>query len=332
MANTRISYLGNEMGARARIALLLLAMAGAMGAARAQEYPSRPVKLVVPYPPGSGPDQLARVLAQSMQSSLGGTFIVDNKAGALGVIGTTEVARSKPDGYTLLLATNTTHAANLVLVNHLPYHPAKDFQPVARVIVAPLVLLVKPDFPARDMREFVALAKSNPGGLSGGYGSAASLVSQAKMKVAGGFTSIDVPYKGIPLAVTDLLGGQISFTFADLPVALPMIGSGKLKSLGVTSPQRIPAAPSLPAIAETFPGFEVIGWQGVVAPAGTPPEVVRKLYDAITSATTQPEARARINALHQDVGLLNPEQFAVFIDGEIMKWAKDAKAARLEPQ
>lgn len=317
---------------RARIFLTAVALALAGAPAVAQDYPNRPVKLVVPYPAGSGPDQLARVLAQVLQSSLGGSVVVDNKAGALGVIGTAEVARSKADGYTLLLTTNTTQAANVALVKNLAYDPVKDFAPVARVTVTPMVLLVNANLPARDLASFVALAKSKPDGFSGGYGSAASLVSMAKLKARGGFGVIDVPYKGIPLAVNDLLGGQIAFTFADLPVGMPQIQGGKLRGIAVTSQKRAANAPDLPAIAELYPGFEVIGWQGVVAPAGTPPEIVKKLADAIAAGVAKPEVHDKLVAMHHGVNVLGPEPFAAFIDSEIRKWTRDAKEAGLEAQ
>jgi len=295
-------------------------------------YPVRSVRLIVPFPSGSGPDMFARVLAQQFQESLGRPFVIDNKAGALGVIGTTEVARSAADGYTLLLTTNTTQAANLALVKNLPYHPVKDFEPIVRVVSAPMILIVKPDFPALTIKEFLAYAKSRTEGLSGGYGSAASQISIAKLKTLGGFSAVEVPYKGIPPAVNDLLGGQISFTFADLPLALPLIRSGKLNGLGVTSLKRLSVEPSLPAIAEEFPGFDVIGWQGLVAPAGTPKDIIYKLYETMAISMTKPEVRARIISMHQDIEVLNPEQFSKFIDREILKWAKDAKEAGIEPQ
>lgn len=315
-----------------RVVAAALACALLMVPAAAQDYPNRPVKLVVPYPAGSGPDQLARVLAQVLQSALGGSVIVDNKAGALGVIGTTEVARSKPDGYTLLLTTNTTQAANVALVKNLGYDPVKDFAPVSRVTVTPMVLLVNPSLPARDLASFVALAKSRPEGFSGGYGSAASLVSMAKLKAMAGFPAIDVPYKGIPLAVNDLLGGQISFTFADLPVGMPQIQGGKLRGIAVTSLKRAANDPSLPAIAELYPGFEVIGWQGVVAPAGTPPAIVKTLADAIAAGVAKPEVHDKLVAMHHGVSVLGPDAFAAFIDSEIRKWKKDATDAGLEAQ
>lgn len=320
------------MLARRLAIALVMALAAACPPALAQDYPSRPVKIIVPYPAGSGPDQLARVLAQSLQGALGTSVIVDNRAGALGLIGTTEVARSKPDGYTLLLTTNTTQAANVALVKNPGYDPVKDFAPVARVTVTPMMLLVNASSPARDLKSFIALANSKPEGFSGGYGSAASLVSMAKLKAAAGFPAIDVPYKGIPLAVNDLLGGQIAFTFADLPVGIPQAQGGKLRGIAVTSLKRAANDPSFPAIAEEYPGFEVIGWQGVVAPAGTSPAIVKKLHDAIATEVARPEVRDRLIAMHHGIGVLNPEQFAAFIDSEIRKWTKDAKDAGLEAQ
>ena len=315
-----------------RISVLAALLAVSAGVVSAQPYPSKPIRLVVPFAPGGGSDTVGRVLAQGLSEVLRVSVVVENKPGAAGVVGTESVARASEDGYTLLLTTNTTQAANLALVKNLPYNPVKDFEPIVRVVSAPMVLLVKPEFPALTMKEFIAHAKSRTEGLSGGYGSAASQVSIAKLKTLGGFSAIEVPYKGIPPAVNDLLGGQISFTFADLPLAMPLIRSGKLKGMGVTSLKRLTGEPSLPAIAEEFPGFEVIGWQGLVAPAGTPKDVINKLYETMVIAMTKPEVRARIISMHQDIEVLNPEQFSKFIEREILKWSKDAKEAGIEPQ
>ncbi|HYS51360.1 MAG TPA: tripartite tricarboxylate transporter substrate binding protein, partial [Burkholderiales bacterium] len=212
-----------------------IALAGAAAAVSAQDYPSHPVKLVVPFPAGAGPDQVARILSQQLHESLGQPFIVENRSGALGALGAAEVARSAPDGYTILITTNTTQAANVALFKNLQYDPAKDFAPIIRLITTSMMLMVRSDFPAQNLRAFVAHARSTPGGLTAGYGSAGTQVSIAKLKSLGKFSTVDVPYKGVPLAVADTLSGHVSFTFADFAVGFAQIKGGKMKSLGVTS-------------------------------------------------------------------------------------------------
>src|SRR5216683_935821 len=236
--------------------LAVVLLFGATCAAFAQGYPSRAVKFVVPFPPGALPDQIARVLGRELQESLGQPFVIENRPGAIGVIGTAEAARAAPDGYTIVMTTNSTMAAAESLFKKLQYDPVRDFAPIMRISKTSMILLVRPEFPAHSLKDFISLARSKSGELTAGYGSAGSQVSIAKLKAGGGFAAVDVPYKGVPLAVTDVLGGQISFTFADFAVALAQIKGGKLKALGVTSAQRTLLAPDIPAIGEELPGFE----------------------------------------------------------------------------
>jgi tripartite-type tricarboxylate transporter receptor subunit TctC len=304
----------------------------AAGTVAAQGYPAHTVKLVVPYPPGSSPDSVGRIVAQQMQESLGQPVIVSNVSGALANVGTAEVARAAPDGYTILLTTNTPHAANVALFKQLPFDPVKDFAPVVRVITTSMVLLVRSDFPASSLREFIAYAKTKPEGLSAGYGSAATIVSIAKLRTAAGFKTLDVAYKGVPLAITDVLGGQVDFTLGDFAVSMPQIQGGKMKGLGVTSPVRTPLAPELPAIAELFPGFETRIWYGLVAPAGTPRAIVVKLHDIVAASLGKPEVKARLASLGLEPAPMTPEEFAEFIKKEIAKWTKEVREAGIEPQ
>jgi len=301
------------------------------GAAAAQTYPSRPVRLIVPFPAGSGPDQVARVLGQELQQSLGQPFIVEDKSGALGTIGSAEVARATPDGYTLLMTTNTAGAAAPALVKNVGYDPAKDFAPILRIVTSPMILLVKTDFPANSVKEFVAYAQQS-GKLTGGYGTAGGQVSLAKLKTMGHFPVVEVPYKGIPPAVMDTISGEVSFTFADFAVALAQIKGGKLKGLGVTSQQRSPLAPDLPPIGDTLPGFETILWWGLVAPARTPQPIVDQLYQASAKFMAKPEAAAQFAKLGVDPAPLGPDAFAAYIKTEIAKWARDAQEAGLKPE
>ena len=309
-------------------ALALLASAAAL----AQPYPSRPVKLVVPFPAGSATDQIARVTGQQLQEALGQPFVVENKPGAQGAIAATEVARAAPDGYTIMVTTNTPQAANVSLFKKLNYDPVKDFAPIARLGTISFMIMVRPDFPAKNFREFLAHAKANPGKLSAGYGSAGSQVSQAMLRSMGGIDFVDVPYKGLPQAITDVLGGSIHFTFADLANALAQIKGGKLRGLAVTSRKRSPLAPDVPAIAEELPGYELIAWFALVAPADTPAPVVTRLHDVTVKSLAKPEVKARFDSLGTDVAPMNPQELGGFIRSEIEKWAKMAKTAGIQPE
>jgi len=312
--------------------LLLVAALLFCSQASAQSYPSRAVKMVVPFPAGSATDQIARVVGQQLQESLGQPFVVENKPGAQGAIAATEVARAAPDGYTLMVGTNTPLAANPSLFKKLNYDPAKDFAPIARLGTISFMIMVRPDFPAKTFKEFLAHAKANPGKLSAGYGSAGSQVSQALLRSMGRIDFIDVPYKGLPQAITDVLGGQVSFTFADLANALAQIKGGKLRGIAVTSQKRSALAPDIPAVAEELPGYELIAWFALVAPAGTPGPVVSRLHDVTVKALAKPEVGARFAALGTDVAPLNADELGAFIRSEIAKWAKMAKEAGIQPE
>jgi len=300
--------------------------------AHAQAYPSRAVKLVVPYGPGSSPDSVGRIVAREMQESLGQPVIVANVAGALANVGTAEVARAPADGYTILLTTNTPHAANVALFRSLPFDPVKDFAPIVRLITTSMVLLVRSDFPASSLQEFIAYAKTKPNGLNAGYGSAATIVSIAKLRSAAGFRTLDVPYKGVPLAITDVLAGQVDFTLGDFAVSMPQIQGGKMKGLAVTSPQRTPLAPELPAIAETFPGYETRIWYGLVAPANTPKEIVTKVHDVVTASLGKPDVKSKLAGLGLEPAPLPPAEFAAFIKQEIAKWTREIREAGIQPE
>ena len=312
--------------------LLLVAALLFCSQASAQSYPSRAVKMVVPFPAGSATDQIARVVGQQLQESLGQPLVVENKPGAQGAIAATEVARAAPDGYTLMVGTNTPLAANPSLFKKLNYDPAKDFAPIARLGTISFMIMVRPDFPAKTFKEFLAHAKANPGKLSAGYGSAGSQVSQAMLRSMGKIEFIDVPYKGLPQAITDVLGGQITFTFADLANALAQVKGGKLRGIAVTSQKRSALAPDIPAIAEELPGYELIAWFALVAPAGTPGPVVSRLHDVTVKALAKPEVGARFAALGTDVAPLNPDELGGYIRSEIAKWAKMAKEAGIQPE
>jgi len=300
--------------------------------AGAQGYPARAVKLTVPFPAGSATDQIARVLAQELQGALGQSFVVENKPGAQGTIAAEGVAKSAADGYTLLVSTNTPQAAAPSLYKQLRYDPERDFAPVARLGTISFMLMVRSEFPAKNLKEFIAHARANPGKLSGGYGSAGSQVSQAMLRSMAGLAFADVPYRGLPQAITDVLGGSIDFTFADLANALAQAKGGKLRGLGVTSARRSPLAAEVPAIAEEIRGYELIAWFALMAPAATPKEVVARLHETSVRALAKPEVAAKFATLGTDVAPMNPEELAAFIRAEIAKWARMAKEAGIQPE
>lgn len=310
----------------------IVAILGVAGAAVAQGYPNRPIKYIVPTSAGSGPDLVARLVAQPMAAALGQPVVVENKPGAEGVIAAVEVAKSVPDGYTLLGTNSTIVAANSAMKKQLPYDPVRDFAPIARFVTAALVLVVKPEFPVRTLREFLAHAKARPGALTVGYGTGGAQVSVALLKSLAGVKVLEVAYKGNPQAVNDLLGGSVAFVFSDYPIGFTQIRAGKLKALGVTSRERTSLAPDLPALAEELPGFDVTIWSGLAAPAGTPREIIGKLFEAAKQAITRPEVKARLAALSVDVAPLNPAELAEFSRSEIAKWVRQVKEAGIQPE
>lgn len=312
--------------------LAALMLTAAASGANAQAWPSKPIRFIVAFPPGSTPDAIARTVSQHMQQTLGQPIIIDNKPGGLGAVGAVEAARSAPDGYTIFSGTNTTIAANPALFKKLPYDPAKDFIPVARLALASLILVVRPDFPAQNTKEFVALARAQPGKLTTGYASAAQRVSVAQLKALAGVDVLDVSYKSGPQAGSDVLGGQISFLFADFGVAVPLIRGGKVKAFGVTSATRATALPDIPALAEDIPGFEVVGWNGIVAPSGTPREAINRLSEAALKALAAPEVIERLRFLGFETGAMGPDELAAFIVKDTAEWARRVKAAGIEPE
>ena len=319
----------HDKGMRAWLLIFVVAVSTAVSA---QTYPSKPVRFVVPFPAGALPDQIARALAPQLQESLGQPFVIENKPGAIGTVGTAEAARAAPDGHTIVMTTNSTLAAAGALYRKLQYDPLKDFAPIMLISRTSMILLVRNDFPAQTLKDFLAHARAKNGQLAGGYGSAGSQVSIAKLKAGGGFAAVDVPYKGVPPAVTDLLGNQIAFTFADFAVALAQIKGGKLRGLGVTSAARTPLAPEIPAIAEEIPGYEVVLWYGLVAPAGTPRAALERIYESAAGAMAKPEFKARFAALGVDAAPLGPGEFGDYIRKEIDKWSRDIKQAGIEPE
>jgi len=311
------------------LAVLLLA---ASPFAWSQAYPSKPIKLIVPFPAGSATDHIARLTGNELNAALGQPVVVENKPGAQGGIAAAEVARAAPDGYTLMMTTNTPQAANVSLFKKLNYDPVKDFTPIARLGTTSFMLMVRPDFPAKNLKDFLTHARSQPGKLSAGYGSAGSQVSLAMLKSMGNLDVVEVPYKGIPQAITDTMGGSLAFTFVDLGNALAQAKGGKLRGLAVTSARRTSLAPDLPALAEELKGYELIAWFALMAPARTPPEVVQKVHEAAVKSLSKPDVKEKYGVIGIDPAPMNPAELAKFIQSEIQHWAKLVKLANIQPE
>ena len=304
----------------------------AQNLAQGGNYPSKPIRFIVPFPAGSAPDAIARIVGQHMQVTLGQPMLIDNKPGAQGAIAATEASKAPADGYTIFGGNNTTLAANASLYKKLNYDPIKDFTPIARFITASLTLVVKSDFPAQNTKDFLSLVRSKKGAYTVGYASAGMQVALAELKALGNVDVLEVPYKGVPQAVNDVLGGQLTFTFADNAVAFTQIRGGKLKGFGVTSGARTPLMPDMPSLAEEMPGFDVSVWSGLVVPAGSPKEVVDKLWDASQKAMASNDVTSKLMNLGLDPAVMGPEEFGKFIVAEKAKWARQIKQAGIQPE
>ena len=298
--------------------------------ALAQAYPTKPLKFVVPFPAGSATDNVGRILAQAMSEALGQPIAVENKAGANGIPGADAVKSATADPYTLLVTTSTTQAANVSLYKKLPYDPVKDFTPIGKIGETGFILMVKPDFPAKDMKEFLSYAKANK--LAYGHGSSGSLVSGALVAQLGGFEALGVPYKGIPPALTDLMGGQLQFAFADVGNAVTQINGGRLRGLGVTTAKRAGKAPTVPSIGETVKGYEVSAWFALMAPANIPADAAKKLSDTFKAVLAKPEVKEKMANAGIDLDVQDPAALAKTIDAEIKKWSGWVKLAGIQPE
>ena len=294
-------------------------------------WPTRQIKIIVPFPGGAGPDQVARLVGKHLQDALSQPVVIENRAGALGSIGAAEVSHAPPDGYTLLMGTNTTQASNVATLKNPGYDPARDFAPIIRTTTTAMVLLVKPDFPAKDLPQFLAYARAHKN-LTGGYGSGASQISVAQLQSRGGVSLVAASYRGVPLAMTDVMAGVIDLTFGDFSVAIPQMQGGTLRGIGVTSAKRNELLPELPALAEAMPGFESTIWYGLLAPAGTPAAIVNKIHDATEKFLTLPETKKRLADVGVIVAPQTPAEFDSFIKSEIVRWGEACRAAGIEPQ
>jgi tripartite-type tricarboxylate transporter receptor subunit TctC len=311
------------LGAAAALAAWLPAPASAESA-----YPSRPVTLIVPFPAGGQSDLVARLVTAKMVPKLGQQIVVENRGGAGGNIAAGAAARAEPDGYTLFLGFVGTHGMNSALYKKLPYDPVKDFAPISLLNITPLVLVVNPNFPAKNVQELIDLAKANPGKYSyasSGNGTPIHLSGELFKSMAG-IDLVHVPYKGAAPALVDVMGDHVPMMFDNLPPSLEHIRSGKLRALGVTTGERAPSVPELPTIAETVPGYETYSWNALFAPAGTPRAVIDRLNAAALAALADPEVTAKFEDLSIESVGSTPEQLAAHVEAELAKWAPIVKS------
>jgi tripartite-type tricarboxylate transporter receptor subunit TctC len=324
--------MGDAVSKRQAAAAMLLACAATGGSAVAQSYPTKPIRLIVTFPAGSGADIVARTIGQKMAETLGQQIVIDNRAGAGGIIGSDLAAKAVADGYTLAMVTSA-HTINASVYSKLPYDPGEDFAPVTMLAWTPYLLVAHPSVPAKSIAELIALAKAKPGQInyaSGGIGVGSHLAGEL-FKIATGVDIVNVPYKGAPQATADVVGGQVQLSFSTMPTALPLVRAGKLRTLAVTSLQRAAALPEVPAIAETVAGFDVRTWQGLLAPRGTPTVIIATLREHAVKALGAREAAERLTAQgYQTVGN-TPQEFAQIVKTEIARWKSVVKTSGIKP-
>jgi tripartite-type tricarboxylate transporter receptor subunit TctC len=312
-----------------------LMMLASPAAAAETAYPSRNIKMIVPYPPGGTTDLLGRLIADQLKGGLNAVVVVENKPGAGTTLGAEQVARSEPDGYTLLIATSTTLAINKTLYKKLPYDPVKDFAAISLIAGVPFALIINPSLPPKNLAEFIAYAKANPGLAYGSAGNGSPQHLGAEMlKSAAGIDIRHVPYRGSIPAMLDVIAGHIPFMVVDLQPALQQIKEGKVRVLGVTTPKRVGAAPDIPTIAEGgLPGYELVAWQGLVAPAGTPRPIVDTVAAQVAKLLADPATRERFTAIAiEPLPASTPDSFAQYIKAEVDRWATIVKNSGAEAE
>src|SRR5262252_1028151 len=310
---------------------LLVALAlAACGQALAQGYPTKPVRVVVTFPPGGTPDIYGRIMAIELSKLWNQSVVVENRTGAGGTIGTDYVAKSAPDGYTLLFAADATITIAPHLYAKLPYDPVRDFAPIVNVIAGPFVLMANPAFPPNNVKELIELVRAQPGKISyasSGAGGQQHLAMESIRTMAGNMDMIHVPYKGFGQGLADVLANQVPLIFGGITASIQLTKSGKLKALGVTGPRRAKALPDVPAIAETLPGFDITAWYGFMAPAGIPREIVKKIHDDSVTVIRRPDFLERLDKDGIEPVGNTPEEFGAEIKRDLARWEKIVKAA-----
>ncbi|MES2976961.1 MAG: tripartite tricarboxylate transporter substrate binding protein [Pseudomonadota bacterium] len=296
----------------------------------AQAWPSKPIRVVVPFGPGSATDTITRLLIDKAGKSLGTTFVVDNKPGANGLIAAREVVNAPKDGYTIIVSSNSAHAANQYLYKNLGYDPVRDFAPITGLTTNPHLLVVRSTLPVNNLRELIQYGKDNPGKLNFGAGNTGSLANSSLISSLGGFSAVQVPYKSPPPAVVDMLAGRVDFMSVDYFIVNEHIRAGALRPLAVTSKSRLSSLPNVPTVAETIPGYELNGWVAAFAPAGTPPELIAKLNKAFTDVVRSPEFERYMEQQGMQGFSTTPEELGAFQREQVTKWADVLKKAGVE--
>jgi tripartite-type tricarboxylate transporter receptor subunit TctC len=315
-----------------RLLLFALAAAIPLGAAAQQPYPSKPIRIVVPFGPGSATDTIARMIGEKAGKALGTSFVIDNRPGANGLLAAREVVNAPKDGYTIMVSSNSAHAANKYLYKELGYDPVKDFAPITGLTTNPHVFVVRASLPVKNMKELIQYGKDNPGKLNMGSGNTGSLANASLMRTMAGFTAVDVQYKSPPPAVLDLIAGRIDFLSVDYFIVNEHIKAGSLRPLAVTSKARLQALPDVPTVAETIPGYELNGWVAAFAPAGTPPDVIAKLNKAFGDVINSPEFQDYMLKQGMQGFVTTPEELGAFQREQVIKWADVLKKAGVEPE
>jgi tripartite-type tricarboxylate transporter receptor subunit TctC len=313
-------------------AILIVVVAALAGVVGAQPYPAKSIRLVAPSTPGDAPDVIARLVAERLSVALGQQVVVENRPGAGGVVGSEIVAKAAPDGYTLIMGNAGSHGINAAVYSKLPYDILKDFAPVSQIAIAPNIFVVNPGLPVHTIPEFIAYAKARPGQLSyasGGNGSS-SHMSMELLKSMAGIDLVHVPYKGSTPALTDVISGQDAVMSVNMPPAVPHIKSGRLRALAVTTRARTPSMPELPTVGETLPGYETVAWFGVLAPAGTPKDVVNRLSAEIAKIAQSPDMRERLAAMGAEPVGGTPDEFGAVMARDIAKWTALAKSVGIK--
>ena len=311
---------------RTGFCLIAAMVAGSAPPAAGQQYPVKPIRIVVPLAPGGPTDLLARIVGQKLTEAWGQQVLVDSRAGANGAVGSDLVARSTPDGYTLLMGTSGTHGINASLYPKLPYDTLNDFAPIARIGIAPYVLVAHPSLPARSAKELIQIARARPGQVTCAFGGSASQLAAELFKSTAHIDLLIVPYKGNAPAVAAVFSGQVSLVFGGIAQSAPQVRAGRLRALGTTGLRRSPAMPEVPTIADSgLPGFEVSTWYGLLAPAGTARPIVDRLNSEIVKILKMPDVRERLSAEAFESPADTPDQFAAVIKSEVVKWAKVVK-------
>ena len=316
-----------------RLAFLLV-LAGCAQLAGAQSFPSRPVRVVIGFPPGGGIDIVARIIAPKLSEALGQPVLVENKPGAGGSLGTDIVAKAAPDGHTIFLGTTGNISINPIFMTNLPFNMERDLMPLTQVASVSFLLYSNAAFAPKDLRELIAYAKANPGKVNFCSSSTGGLPHLAGelLNTLAGVNTVHIPYKGSAACLNDLMGGQVQFDFDAVAIGLPHVKSGRLRALATTGPKRLSFLPEIPAANETLPGFEVVNWYGMLVPAGTPREAVSRLQREIARVMEIPEIRDKLIAQATDPVGSKPEEFGAFMKAETVKWARVIKSANVKPE